>query len=584
MKSLILLLKKYPFMILIEIVNTIIGVLLTIIPINTVKDIIQIYEKNKNIKEMLYTLLMYSAIWLLCNLILVLTGYFRTYIERNFKVYIAVLLYKKLDSIDYDFHESPKFLNDYTRALEQGPERIYLSANGVIVIIKTIIQSISIFSIIFNMHYLAVVYALVIGLIYAVLRFRVGKLDYISLSKQRLFMRQRGYVNRTFFIKDSMADLKTSSIEGILLENNAKANQGILSVIDTIGLKKTILTYIGDVLITSIYPVTLAVLAYVTIDNISFSDFSALTVAATTLSTLVSQIVVSIGDLQNNAVETRIPYEVLDMTSTIEGVEYKPLDTEFKTLELKDVCFSYGDKKILKNINLKINKGEKVAIVGSNGAGKTTLVKLLLRLYDTFEGSILINGEDYKTLNAMSIRKQVGAVFQNVEVYAGSIAENIIFKKPTTENDFIVLEQALKFSGLDEVVSNLKDGINTLVTREFDKDGIVLSGGQKQRIAIARGVAQSYNLFVLDEPSSALDPLSEAIIYQNMLEMGKDKTIIFISHRLTTTVNADKIFLFENGEIIESGNHEELLKLNGVYKKMFNSQASKYLGGNYEDN
>lgn len=584
MKSLILLLKKYPYTILIEIVNIIIGVVMTIIPINTVREVIKIYEDTKSIKDVVLIILFYGLLWILCNLALVVTNYYKNYIERNFKVYISKLFYKKLDSIDYDFHESPKFLNDYTRALEHGPDRIYESANGIINVIKIVFQSISIFSIIFSMHYIAVVYAIGIGIIYALIRFRVGKLDFISLSKQRLFIRQRGYVNRTFFIKDSMADLKTSSIEGILLENNAKANESILGVIDTIGLRKTILTYIGDILITSIYPITLAVLAYVTIDDISFSDFSALTVAATTLSTLVSQLVISIGDLQNSQVECKIPYEVLAMTSSIEGIEYEPLDTEFESLELKDVCFSYADKPILKNINLKINKGEKIAIVGSNGAGKTTLVKLLLRLYDTDSGSILINGKDYKGLNAKSIRKQVGAVFQNVEVYAGSIAENIIFRKPETDEDYQILYQALKFSGLDKIVCDLKDGIYTLVTKEFDKEGVVLSGGQKQRLAIARGVAQNYNLFILDEPSSALDPLSEAVIYQNMLEMGKDKTLIFISHRLTTTVNADKIFLFENGEIIEAGTHEELMAKNGVYKKMFNSQASKYLGGDYENN
>jgi ATP-binding cassette subfamily B protein len=233
---------------------------------------------------------------------------------------------------------------------------------------------------------------------------------------------------------------------------------------------------------------------------------------------------------------------------------------------------------------MKINHGEKIAIVGANGAGKTTLVKLLLRLYDTTSGDIIINNQNYKEVSVDSLRKSVGAVFQNVEVYAASIAENIIFREPKTPEDIKIVTDALAFSGLLDFVNTLSQGINTQVTREFDKNGVVFSGGQIQRLAIARGYAQAYELLILDEPSSALDPLAEAQVYQNMLKMGKEKTIVFISHRLTTTVNADRIYLFENGEIVEAGTHNELMAQNGLYKHMFNSQASKYLGGQYENN
>ena len=232
---------------------------------------------------------------------------------------------------------------------------------------------------------------------------------------------------------------------------------------------------------------------------------------------------------------------------------------------------------------MKIKKGEKVAIVGINGAGKTTLVKLLLRLYDVNNGNIYINNQDYKTLNAKSLREKVGAVFQNIEVYAVSVAENVLLREVRNQEDIDLVNEALKFSGLYDYIYTLKDNINTVVTREFNKLGVVFSGGQTQKLAIARGYAQNYQLFILDEPSSALDPIAEAKVYDNMLELGKEKTMIFISHRLTTTVNADKIYLFENGTIIEQGTHQELIKLNGQYKKMFDSQAVKYLGGDYNE-
>ena len=173
-------------------------------------------------------------------------------------------------------------------------------------------------------------------------------------------------------------------------------------------------------------------------------------------------------------------------------------------------------------------------------------------------------------------------MFQNIETYALTIGENILLRQPKTEEDIDLIDEALRFSGLYDFVYSLKDNINTEVTREFNKEGIAFSGGQNQRLALARGYAQKYQLFILDEPSSALDPFAEAEIYKNMLEIGKDKAIIFISHRLTTTVNADRIYLFDNGKVIECGTHEELMKNKMKYYEMFESQSKKYIGEDYE--
>ncbi|MGD9604658.1 MAG: ATP-binding cassette domain-containing protein, partial [Bacilli bacterium] len=227
--------------------------------------------------------------------------------------------------------------------------------------------------------------------------------------------------------------------------------------------------------------------------------------------------------------------------------------------------------------------GEKIAIVGANGAGKTTLVKLLLRLYDSTKGDIYYNEQPYKQINPCSLRKKVGAVFQNPEVYSVTIGENVLLKPVETKEEEELVIQALKFSGLYEDVMHYDDGIHTLVTREFQVKGAIFSGGQIQKLAIARGYAQNYQLFILDEPSSSLDPLAEAALYQNMLKLGKDKTLLFISHRLSTTINCDYIYLFENGSIIESGKHHELMQLKGKYCDMFNSQSEKYLGGEQID-
>ena len=209
---------------------------------------------------------------------------------------------------------------------------------------------------------------------------------------------------------------------------------------------------------------------------------------------------------------------------------------------------------------------------------------MLLRLYDGANGDIYYNNINYKDINTDPLRKSVGAVFQNSEVYSVTIGENILLRKLTCKEDYELVEKALKFAGLYDVVAKLENGIDTIVTREFNKKGIIFSGGNQQKLAVARGYAQNYDLFILDEPSSALDPLAETQMYKNMLELGKEKTLIFISHRLSATANVDRIYLFEHGEIVECGTHEELMKIpNGRYFEMFSSQAEKYLRGEEND-
>ena len=397
-------------------------------------------------------------------------------------------------------------------------------------------------------------------------------------------MRRTWYSNRAFTLKDSVADIKTTDIDKLLLDNNDYSYEQIIKCHDKYISKRTILGIIGDIMISLLYPGIVAILCLVTIDNLQIASFATLTVAATTLSGFISNLAMTLGMLQDNNVEGKVALDFLKKQGIIEGKEYIKFEEDFQSLDIKNINFSYDNKyQAINDVSMKINNGQKIAIVGVNGAGKTTLVKLLLRLYDVNDGSILINNQDYKTLNAKSLRNKVGAVFQNIEVYAVSVAENILLREVKTQEDIDLVNEALKFSGLYDYVYTLKDNINTVVTREFHKLGVVFSGGQTQKLAIARGYAQNYQLFILDEPSSALDPIAEAKVYDNMLELGKDKTMIFISHRLTTTVNADKIYLFENGSIIEEGTHQELMNINGQYKKMFESQAIKYLGGEYNE-
>ena len=414
--------------------------------------------------------------------------------------------------------------------------------------------------------------------------FRIGKIRYKFMTKQRPYMRRRWYTSRIYFVKDSIADLKTTGMNDIMLDEHAKNGEKLVDVHDEFARPITFISVIGNFLTASIFPVVLGIMAYFALKNLDVSKLASFTVAASTLSNLIVNIAKKVTTIQENAVECKVPFSVLDMTSKIEGVNGKKVSEDFTELSVNDMSFKYpnGKYNTLNNISLHIKRGEKIAIVGENGAGKSTLVKLLLRLYDTSSGSIEIDGDKYQDLEASSIRNVIGAVFQNNEVYSVSVAENVLLRKMETKEDEKLVIEALEFADIYQDILKLPEGINTIVTREFHRRGSVFSKGQTQKIAVARGYAQNYQLLILDEPSSALDPLAEAKMYHNMLEMGRNKSLIFISHRLSATANVDRIYLFSNGRIAESGTHEELMKLNGIYKEMFTSQAEKYIGGKHD--
>ncbi|MCQ2572291.1 MAG: ABC transporter ATP-binding protein/permease [Treponema sp.] len=265
-------------------------------------------------------------------------------------------------------------------------------------------------------------------------------------------------------------------------------------------------------------------------------------------------------EIQNKSYDGTIPTEKRD-------------DNEFE-IEFRDVSFKYANTEnyVLKHVNQKIKIGTKTAIVGKNGAGKTTFIKLLCRLYEPTEGQILLNGIDIRYYDYKDYAELFSVVFQDFNLFSFSIAQNVSGDIEYDKNKVVA---CLEKSGFGERLSKLEDGIESKIYQQED-NGIEISGGEAQKIAIARALYKDAPLVILDEPTSALDPVSEYEIYKRFDEMVQDKTSIYISHRMSSCRFCDNILVFDDGQIVEQGNHEKLLNNKGLYSELWNAQAQYY--------
>lgn len=257
----------------------------------------------------------------------------------------------------------------------------------------------------------------------------------------------------------------------------------------------------------------------------------------------------------------------------------KPFLSENKSrmeIVFDHVSFRYPGKEqyILQDFSLKIHAGEKIAIVGLNGSGKTTLVKLLCRFYIPDEGQILLNGRNIYEYNEEEYNSFISAVFQDYKLFSFSLKDNILLGKTENPEDINI---ALKKSGFSQRLKTLDNGLDTLYSKEFDKNGVELSGGESQKLAIARACYKDAPIIILDEPTASLDAVAEYEIYAGFEKLVENKTAIIISHRLSSTHFCDRIIVINNGTVFEDGTHQSLMaKESGLYKKMFTTQAAHY--------
>lgn len=301
---------------------------------------------------------------------------------------------------------------------------------------------------------------------------------------------------------------------------------------------------------------------------ITTGDFVAFMVAMLMLYTPVKNISKNFQQVQLSFMAIERVFEILDMPIKIkdkkDAIELPPIEKE---IVYENVSFAYNPEiPVLKDINLKIKKGQKIAFVGNSGGGKTTIVNLLPRFYEVTNGSIKIDGHDIRDVTLESLRQNIGVVFQDNFLFTGTIRDNLILGKFDATDEQI--HAAIKNACLEEFVSDLEMGLDTPIGER----GSLLSGGQKQRIAIARAFLKDAPIIILDEATSALDNKSEAIVQQAIDNLMQSRTVFVIAHRLSTIQNADKIVVLNEGQIVEIGTHEELLEKGGAYKALYMAQ------------
>ncbi len=313
--------------------------------------------------------------------------------------------------------------------------------------------------------------------------------------------------------------------------------------------------------------------------DVTIGNFTLYIASSTTMFTYLNNLLGGIADLFQRSRETDDFRSFLDCDcgdGSDEGIELPVLDSyEF---EFRNVSFRYpkADKYALKNLSITVKAGERLAVVGLNGAGKTTFIKLLLRLYEPTEGEILLNGVNVKEYSKRSYYRAFSPVFQDVELFAFPLAENVSMQSPDDTYKELA-EKCLNDAGMGEKLKKLSKGVSTEILKVIHDDGVDLSGGEKQKLALARALYKNAPVVVLDEPTAALDALAESKLYSDFDKLIGGKTAVYISHRLSSTQFCRSVAMFKDGHLVEYGTHDDLMKQNGAYAEMFRIQAQYYI-------
>lgn len=495
-------------------------------------------------------------------------------------------LFVQAARVELACYETPSFYDKYVRAMDEAYNRMISVMRSLDRLINKLIALAANSLLLFVIDPWLILFGL-FPLVLGVFRRleNVAKHDFEVEIKP--INRRKDYVKRTFYLGEYAKEMRIGGMYASLLRDLKGTLKDFKKVLRKYGFKRMIYMYIrttGLEIVTILGATLYAVWSTMQRGTMQVGDCIVVLSSIGTISYMLSDLMQNLAEFGEHALFLDDVRFFLDYTPKIADGETE-IPESTGDLVVKNLYFKYEgcEKDILKNINFTWKKGERIALVGSNGSGKTTLVKLLLRLYDPTSGEISLNGQNIKDFKAQDYREMYSTVFQDFKVFSLNIKENVLMRI-TEDGDDELVTSALKESGVYDKVSTIENGLDAILTREFDDKGVNLSIGEQQKLSLARVFATDTPFVILDEPSSALDPIAEYEMFENMMRATNGRSVIFISHRLSSAVLADRVLLMENGEIAECGTHAELIKKNGKYADMFHRQAENYLGSEVEGN
>lgn len=543
-----------------------------------IKYVIDVIVNSDDKRKIVYAALIIAVVLLTSEIICNIFDEFIRDIEKEkINQGLSRKLYEKAKELDLESYDDPHFYNSFILVIEASSGGITNILGMVQRYVGEVVSLVTICSVLLTIDPVCLAIVLGVVIIFTPVSKKIGELQASRQIENNRLHRRADYFARIFYLQDYAKEVRMNNIRPLLIERYNDAADEVLKnqrryvrKIDFIYFfQETGVQIVGFMFLLPLY------LGYCVLEakTLSAGDFVAAFNGAFSIATSFSFL--TVGVVRNFSEQAKLieKYrEFLNKKPRIkDGVKVASC-AQPEVIEIKNVSFTYpgNDEPTLKNINMTINPGEKIALVGYNGAGKTTLTNLLLRLYDVTQGSIMIDNQDIRDITIDSHRSRFAAVFQDYQIFAAALDENVALD---TNADEKRVQSALKHGGFGKKVPN---GVKSILLREFDDNGVMMSGGEGQKVAVSRAFYKDCPYVIMDEPSANLDPVAEYNLNRAMLEAAKNKTVVFISHRLSTTVNADKIYVMENGEIIECGSHSQLMEQKGTYYRMFTLQAEKY--------
>ncbi len=497
------------------------------------------------------------------------------YYEDKINLYLDNILVCKISNMKYSLFDESKTLNKITDAwdlintIKVLPELsfTFLTGIGKAIVSLIIISHLNIFLCI-----AVVLFTVVSNLLYKKANELKWSTDRESITNVRMMDYYKECLGQNFFFNLKIFDYASFFIEKYLsVWKNWYRKRNDLA-------KSEIVLSLCAVLLLSVSEIAVMVLSLFLFiaQRILIGDVIYYFSIVQELEIACEELVFGGSSLIYSLKEITYVRELLDLDSKDELGDREIPETFNITFD--GVWFRYPDQEeyVLRDCNFTIEKNEVVGLVGRNGAGKSTIVKLILALYIPCRGRILLNGVNYSEFDVAEIRKKMGVMFQDYNKYSMSVKENIIISEIEEANNTKMLNNAISYSGCDELLSKFNDNIDIQLTKRFDKEGVELSAGQWQKIALARSFFGEKKIYLLDEPSSAMDPITEDKIIQAFEKMVQNSSGIIVTHRLSSICFVDKILVLDEGKIVESGTPEELLKIGGIYASFYSVQAKRY--------